>query len=292
MQTIDLSSGNLRVKLSPDVGGSIARFDLHTAAGPVPLFRPAPSGSRSVLEMASFPVVPFANRVRGGAFTLRGRTIALKPNMPGERFPLHGQGWLAAWRVVRSNGNSAELAYEHTPGEWPWGYEAAQIFVLEETTLEVTLTCRNTSLEAMPCGLAHHPFYLCSERTILDAGVEAVWTIDADVLPVKRVQPEGRYALQHRRICAAGLDNGYEGWSGRAEIDWPERQLHLTMISPAPRLQIYSPAAGAIFVAEPVTNANAALNAPEQQWAQLGLHILEPNCEIALTVRYDVRFPA
>ena len=39
-----------------------------------------------------------------------------------------------------------------------------------------------------------------------------------------------------------------------------------------------------IVVAEPVTHANAALNAPEEQWRQLGMEVLEPNEEMALTM--------
>src|SRR5690349_4888172 len=110
--------------LAPEIGGSVARFDAVQRGGLFPLFRPASPGSHSVLDMACFPVVPFANRIRGGAFRFRGRTITLTPNMKGERLPLHGQGWLHPWRVARTNASKAELVYEHAAGEWPWHYEA------------------------------------------------------------------------------------------------------------------------------------------------------------------------
>jgi aldose 1-epimerase len=52
--------------------------------------------------------------------------------------------------------------------------------------------------------------------------------------------------------------------------------------------QLYSPANGGLFVAEPVTHANAALNAPEAEWAGLGMRVLEPDERMALTMRIDL----
>jgi aldose 1-epimerase len=52
--------------------------------------------------------------------------------------------------------------------------------------------------------------------------------------------------------------------------------------------QLYSPENGGIFVAEPVTHANAALNEPEEDWARLGIAILDPGEEMALAARIAV----
>ena len=51
---------------------------------------------------ASFPLVPYVNRIRGGRFTFRGREVRLAPNMAGDPSPLHGQGWLSPWQVERA----------------------------------------------------------------------------------------------------------------------------------------------------------------------------------------------
>ena len=68
--------------------------------------------------------------------------------------------------------------------------------------------------------------------------------------------------------------------------DWPY-QLRLQS-SDAQFFQLYSPASGGIFVAEPVTPANAALNAPEQQWPELGMRVLKPGEAMSLTMRLEV----
>jgi aldose 1-epimerase len=58
------------------------------------------------------------------------------------------------------------------------------------------------------------------------------------------------------------------------------------MSSPNARFfQLYSPQAGSIFVAEPVSHANAALNEPEERWADLGLRVLEPGESMRLDMR-------
>ena len=43
-----------------------------------------------------------------------------------------------------------------------------------------------------------------------------------------------------------------------------------------------------MFVAEPVTHANAALNAPEREWAGLGMRVLDADEEMSMTMRLDV----
>ena len=70
--------------------------------------------SENVLDAASFPLVPYVNRIRGGRFTFRGREVRLAPNMAGDPSPLHGQGWLNP--VARSRRRtSADAVLELPP---------------------------------------------------------------------------------------------------------------------------------------------------------------------------------
>jgi aldose 1-epimerase len=247
------------------------------------------SSLENVLDAASFPLVPYVNRIRGGRFTFRGREVRLAPNMAGDPSPLHGQGWRNAWSVEEASERRAVLAFRHDPGEWPWAYDARQEVTLDERGLAIGLTCRNTSIEPMPCGLGQHPYFPCGPETELDTRVTHAWTVDEQVLPVDRVVADGRYDLRERRVCGQGLDNGFDGWTGEARISDPEWPYDLILSSPQARFfQLYSPAAGGIFVAEPVTHANAALNAPEAEWAALGLRVLEPGEAMRLDLRLEV----
>ena len=286
---LTLSSDILELQLSPSIGGAISDFSWKTGGGRRAILRESHTPLQNVLDASCFPLVPFVNRIRGGCFTFRGRQVCLSPNMAGDSTPLHGQGWTSPWRVESSSELEAVLAFDHRSAEWPWTYQARQHLRLEDNALHLQLTCRNTSDEPMPCGLGFHPHFPCGPDTRIETEVGQVWTVDKAVLPVARMPAEGRYAIADDPVCGRGLDNGYDGWSGRTLLTDPGWPYEVELSSPSARyFQLYSPEKGGIFVAEPVTHANAALNEPEADWARLGIQILEPHEEMALEARIAV----
>ncbi|MES2492428.1 MAG: aldose 1-epimerase [Pseudomonadota bacterium] len=284
-----LRAGQLEVHLLPQVGGSIARFDFTDGTQRQPLMRGIDLDNVGPLDVGCFPLVPFANRIRCGAFEFQGRTIRLAPNMLPDPSPLHGQGWLHPWQLTDRKSASAELRYVHAADEWPWQYEACQRFALDDAGLSIVLECLNLADEPMPCALGLHPYHDCDSVTVLDANVATVWTVDAAVLPLEQQPATGRYDLRERHICGQALDNGFGGWNGVADIRWAKGSKGLRLsAADAAFFQVYSPESGGYFAAEPVQNANAALNAPEQEWAGLGIGVLDPGETRRLTVRYDL----
>ncbi|MBW0007764.1 MAG: aldose 1-epimerase [Sphingomonas sp.] len=282
-------SGKLMLELSPAIGGAISAFRWYAGATSSPILRDCHGALEKVLDAASFPLVPYVNRIRDGRFVFRGREVRLEPNLAGDPSPLHGQGWLNPWHVQEATETRATLSFRHEVGEWPWVYEARQQFSLDESSLLLTLICQNLSGEPMPCGLGHHPYFPCGPHTRIHTDVTAAWTIDEKVLPVDKVLAEGRYALRDRLVCSQDLDNGFGGWSGEAQMSDPAWPFDVRLSSPDARFfQIYSPSSGGIFVAEPVSHANAALNASEADWPELGMRILDPGEEMSLTMQLDV----
>ncbi len=287
---LTLSNSVMELQLSPSIGGAISSFTWTGDGRRVPILRESHSPLRNVLDAASFPLVPFVNRIRGGCFAFRGRQVSLAPNMAGDPSPLHGQGWLGPWSAESAGATQAVLRFRHDPGEWPWAYEALQEFQFEDRGLGMRLACRNLSDEPMPCGLGFHPYFPCGPESRIRTEVQEVWTVDEKVLPVERLPATGRYSLSDDAVCGRDLDNGYGGWSGRALLTDPHWPFDLELSSPqAHFFQLYSPSNGGIFVAEPVTHANAALNAPEEEWESLGIRVLEPGEQMALDARLDVR---
>ena len=136
---ITMSAGRLRLALCPSVGGAIENFDWVEGGEARPILRRCNRPLEKVLDAASFPLVPYVNRIRGGTFNFRGREVRIAPNMAGDPSPLHGQGWLNAWRVDSAEDRRAELTFRHPAGEWPWAYEARQRFVLDEHGLFIQL---------------------------------------------------------------------------------------------------------------------------------------------------------
>ena len=286
---VTLESGRLQLKLSPSIGGAISGFEWRSNGHAQPVLRKCHSPLEKVLDAACFPLVPYVNRIRGGRFTFRGREIRLEPNMPGDPSPLHGQGWLNPWTVEEASDLAAVLTYHHEPGEWPWAYQARQELALDQNGLSAKLVCTNVSDQPMPCGLGFHPYFPCGPHTRIDTDVTIAWTVDRNVLPVEKVPAEGRYDLSDRLVCGQDLDNGFGGWRGEARMSDPDWPFELGLCSlEAKFFQLYSPSAGGIFVAEPVTHANAALNHPESEWPQLGMRVLEPGQAMSLDMRLQV----
>ena len=287
-EMVRLEAGALRLEIAPAIGGSIQHFSLGDGLQRFLILRGGdPDGG--VLAASSFPLVPFVNRIRGGRFSFRGKEIVLRPNMAGDPSPLHGQGWLGSWTVGRHDEAAAALSFRHEADEWPWAYQAVQSFELDERGLSLRLECRNLDETSMPCGLGQHPYFHCGPETRLATTVKSAWTIDANVLPVEKVPAEGAFDLSDRLVCGQGLDHGFGGWGGNAALSDPAWPCGLRLSSPnANFFQLYSPREGGIFVAEPVTHANAALNAPEADWAELGLKVLEPGAAMHLDMRLDV----
>ena len=145
MNLLSLRSGRLGLDLAPQAGGSIARF---TADGSIDLLRPATPeavASGRGNNSSCYPLVPFSGRIANGRFVFDGSEIVLKPNWPGVRHPMHGDGWARPWSVARSDGHSADIVYEHDPREgWPFRYRARQTYRLDGDTLTRSASASRT----------------------------------------------------------------------------------------------------------------------------------------------------
>jgi len=87
------------------------------------------------------------------------------------------------------------------------------------------------------------------------------------------------------------IDNGYTGWGGTAQIDWPERGLRLTARMPDFGADggsaqhfclIYRPPQGPAFCFEPITQPIDAFHLPGQP----GLRVLAQGESFALNVQW------
>jgi aldose 1-epimerase len=168
------------------------------------------------------------------------------------------------------------------------GWAARQHVRLGDAGLEAEIACRNVSDSPMPCGLGFHPYFPCDASTAIDTGVETVWEVDGHVLPTGTAPATGRYALDGHPACGRGLDNGYGGWNGEMRLSDGGGRITLMRSPDARFFQIYSPQAGGLLAAEPVSHANAALNEPEARWTGLGLRVLEPGEDMRLNMILSV----
>lgn len=98
----------------------------------------------------SYPMVPFAGRVRDGQFEFRGRRFKLPADMPPHA--IHGTVLDRLWRMVDEGTITTELG-----PVWPFAGRAIQRFVLEAGRF----TCRLElhADEPMPASIGWHPWF-------------------------------------------------------------------------------------------------------------------------------------
>ncbi len=271
-----LRDGVRRVVIAPAIGGSLAAFYDATPDGPVHWMRPA---SRVALDagdpllLASFPLLPYCNRIRDGRFRFEGRDWQLPMGEGALRHALHGHAWRQPWHVSAQDSSSVELGFVYEPSEaagtaaepaWPFRYSATQRIALRpDGGLELRIGVRNLDSRAMPFGFGHHPYYPRASDTQLRTHVAAIWRSDGELLPVEHGADPAVDALTLGvRVDALALDNNFTGWGREAVIDWPGERRRLTMRAEAPLdcFVLYSPAGESFFCAEPVSNTTDWIN--------------------------------
>jgi aldose 1-epimerase len=292
---VTLRSGAARLAVAPFLGGGLlgywweadgVRHDWLVAS------REAGIAGFSELRLASFPLVPYSNRIRDGRFTFRGHTVVEKP-APGMAHALHGHGWRLPWRVTEQHDDRLAIAYERQPDPapegWPWHYRAWQNFVLTPQALSLTMGIENRSAAAMPAGLGHHPYFPRTRQSRVTATVSAICWPEAGELPVERIAPPpGADPRQGVVVDEIPLDHAYAGWDGSAIIEWPERRARLVMTAdPAlSTLVIFSPPDAAFFCVEPVSHCIDAFNLAAGGMTDTGMRVLAPGETWEATVRF------
>ena len=230
MDVLRLRADDTELTLST-CGAAILGWTLEASDGRLPLLRPARhEGNGAPDETAAFPLVPYGNRVGGNAFSFAGRDYRLTPNA-GDRYRLHGDGWLSDWTVETATGNSATLTLRHRANTAaPWDYLARQTIALDGRQLTLTLSVENTGHAPLPFGLGWHPYFPLTPRTRLTAPASSLWLEGADHLPIEEVPLPAD--LDFRKLAPLPdhwINNGFEDWNGCARIDWPEHGLALTI---------------------------------------------------------------
>jgi aldose 1-epimerase len=153
-KTVSIAASDYELELCPEVGGCMTAFryqgkDVMRAATDEYWQHGEPRAA------ASFPLVPFSNRIDGGKAEFEGRTYNFPINMPPEPHSIHGDGWRSPWTV--EGAEPARAVLFHSPTDTPFPYASRQIFELTEAGLNASLELTNTGDETIPAGFGHHP---------------------------------------------------------------------------------------------------------------------------------------
>jgi aldose 1-epimerase len=273
MMPLTLSQGDQQVRVRPELGGAIERYNWHG----IELLRPAPPDG-GVRQMGIFPLVPYANRIGNGQ--LPGHR-ALRPNFPPEPHSLHGFGWQRPWQASATTDHSALLTLDHAAdADWPFDCTCSLAIVLDAVGLHLQLALTHTGSGSMPAGLGFHPFFPTASGPLLDARWDGRWETGADQLPLLQVAavPATRMPVQNWEV-----DHCHTGWDGKASLQYARHSVALS--ADCAFLHCFKPADGRPFIAlEPVSHQpNAHQLAPQQ------LHQLERGQQFSITMHIQAQ---
>ncbi len=271
-------------ELFPDVGGSIGAWTVQGQA----MLRAAGAASVAAYDpygMASFPLVPYSNRIADGVFEWHGSRITLARNFPPEPHAIHGVGFERQWACSRA-ADSALLTLNHRPDAgWPWAFEAYQRITLADRELTLELSAVNLEPHPVPLAFGHHPYFPCSGAH-LQFDARSVWLVGDDSLPSEPVGASGRFDFSHGAAIERGpLDHCFTGWNGRAAIVWPEKpfSLEITASPSLPAAVVYVHPGAEGFCFEPVPHLNNALNMPGREPA---MPVMAPGAAFSSSIRF------
>lgn len=286
--TIELESGDLRLGIVPEIGGSLAFLRYRG----IDLMRPLSAEAaarRDVLGVASFPMTPYANRIAGNRFTYEGRTYEVQPNNGTERFNVHGSGWKSAWTAETLSSSSATLSLDRAAAGDPYAYRAVQRINLADDGLTLATTIENRGAVRMPFGFGHHPWFDRDADVELRFRATHFWLEAPEGIASDRITlpPELDFA-RGAPLPTSWRNNAYGGWDGVAEVRFPSRGLGLR-IEADPifgTLMFYADPERTFFCVEPQSNVPCAFNKLPDNGRDLGVIDLAPGETASGTIRF------
>jgi aldose 1-epimerase len=144
---IEMEAGQAFVTIDPEAGGRVAQIEV----GEVALLHSDPT--RGPMMWGSFPMAPWAGRVRHGRFLFDDRWVQLPLNL-GEH-SIHGTAFTSEWQVIDAGRDYCEMRC-HLP--WQFGGTAHQHLTLDEHGLTCMLSVYAVQ-QPMPAVVGWHPCF-------------------------------------------------------------------------------------------------------------------------------------
>ena len=185
------------------------------------------------MRWGSYPMVPWAGRIRDGRFRFGGRDVQLPINLPPNA--IHGTAFVRPWTVVGPD----TLAIDLGP-DWPFAGRVHQRFGLRPGGLDVELALEAD--EPMPGSIGWHPWFRRvltgtadrprppSSPVELRFEADRMYVRDADGLPTGALTPPGPHPW----------DDCFTGVHAAPRLTWPG-VLALEIRSSADHWVVYEP---------------------------------------------------
>ena len=162
-------------------------------------------------------LVPWTNRIRGGAYSFDGTTYQLALTEPANGNAIHGFGRWARWDLVRHKRDRVTLRLDIVPQTgYPFEIRATVTYRLHRRDgLTVTLRARNRGTTAAPFGAGSHPYLSTRGHDLDDVVVQLpareMLKMDKAQIPVGSRGVKGTsYDLRRgRRLRKVRMDDAF-----------------------------------------------------------------------------------
>ena len=273
---VTVVAGASRLVLAPGFGGAV----LSWTRDDEPIFRlplPGAMQEEAPLNLASYPLFPYSNRVAGRRFNHAGKSYDLPDLMRG--WAIHGAGWRLPWEAHEAAGTTT-LSLDYPGGElWPFPFHAEQIFTLEDAALEIQCVIANRHDAPAPLAFGQHPFFPRSPAATLQFTATGIQRAGPDLIPIGHtaIPPEWDHTTP-RLIGSVKTDSCFTGWTGAARIAYPDRgfAIDITADPIFANAVVFIPEGKDFMAFEPVSNITDGLNRMDGT-PPPGVFILAPN---------------
>ncbi len=237
-----LAAGDVRAVILPERGGRLGSLVVDGRELLVTDSRDGP------IHWGSYPMAPWAGRIRRGHFTFEGVERRLPVTMPPHA--IHGVVYDRPWTTVAADEIAIEL-----DERWPFRGRVSQRFELDAHGLAVTMTL--DAAEPMPVAMGWHPWF----SRVLEAGAPPVrLTFEAGSMLVR--DEEGMPNGERVPPTPGPWDDAFTDIVAPPVLEWPG-MLRLSLTSTCDWWVVYSDPEHAICVEPQSGPPDAANIAPE-----------------------------
>lgn len=234
---ITLTSDRATAVIDPAAGGRLTQLVID---GYEILRDPRFNTDSPVFGYGSFPMAPYAGRIRHGSFRFQSRQYQLK-NLADSPHALHGTVIYDSWLVTNHSTDKCEIQ-TNISGDWPFRGTVKQMFELTNSELRMVMELQ--AIDAMPAWLGFHPWFrkvIDGNEYQLTANFDHMYLRDAEKIATKLTGPPKPLPW----------DDCFVGTDPKIEISWGDL-LSLKLVSNYPYWVIYSAPKDAICI-EPQT---------------------------------------
>ena len=284
-----LQNDSWQVGVLPHSGGSIAYARVNRAGAWHDFFRPtAEADLTNALQTASYPLIPWSNRIKAATMRFQGVDYLMHANWP-DGTAIHGVVREYALAVVSADETHIRMTFDsrqHAAVNFPFAFTAWVEYRLERNNFSTRIGLANMDTQPMPAGFGTHPFIMRSLTNAADSLSLEIPCTHAfplvDCMPVGAPTPvDARLDYQQLRPLGSVfvddcLTNRVLGKPIR--FVYPSSNTHIThwMDHLYRNVIVYMPVEFPYIAVEPVTNTNDGFNMLAQGIADHHVFVLQP----------------